>query len=153
MKLQTQTPLTTHTVGPTTGKTKQNKKGLKASEEYLPLWPWNWLALLYYSVIPCFHLPSEVGGWDFPGCPVGSNPPSSEEDIGSVPGPGRLLMPCGNWAQAPQPLKPTLPRACPPQQEMPPQWEACVPQLESNPHLMQLEKDQAQQMKTQCSQK
>ena len=149
MKLQTQTPLTTLWDQPQVKKKKrsQGQWGVPAT------WPWNGLALLYYSVIPCFHLPSEVGGWDFPGCPVGSNPPSSEEDIGSVPGPGRLLMPRGNWAQAPQPLKPTLPRACPQQQEMPPQREACVPQLESNPHLMQLEKAQAQQMKTQCSHK
>ena len=30
---------------------------------------------------------------DFPGGPVGKNPPASAEDMGSIPGPGRSPMP------------------------------------------------------------
>ena len=36
------------------------------------------------------------------------------------------------------------PRARAPQQEKPLLWEACAPQLESSPHLLQLEKALAQ---------
>ena len=35
-------------------------------------------------------------GLDFPGCTRGKNPPANAGDIGSIPGPGRLLMPQGN---------------------------------------------------------
>ena len=56
---------------------------------------------------------------------------------------------CHNyWAHMPQLLKPAGPKACAPQQEKPPQQEACAPQLESSPHLPQLEKAHAQQLRT-----
>ena len=44
------------------------------------------------------------------------------------------------WAHVPQLLKPPHPGACAVQQEKPSRWEAPVPQLESSPHLLQLEK-------------
>ena len=37
-------------------------------------------------------------------------------------------------------LEPACPRVHAAQQEKPPQWEAHAPQLESSPHLLQLEK-------------
>ena len=42
----------------------------------------------------------------FPGGAVAGNPPANAGDTGSSPGPGRSHMPWGNWAQAPQLLKP-----------------------------------------------
>ena len=76
----------------------------------------------------------------FPGCAVVENPPANAGDMGSIPGPGRSLMPRSNWARAPQLLslrsrahEPQLlspcataaearvPRAHAPQQEKPPQ--------------------------------
>ena len=36
--------------------------------------------------------------WDFPGGPTVRNPPASEWEMGSVPGPGRFHMPWGNEA-------------------------------------------------------
>ena len=69
---------------------------------------------------------------------VGRSPPANSGDVGSTPGPGRSHMPWGNWACAPQLLKPTCsgarkppttkahaPRACAQKQEKPPQREAC----------------------------
>ena len=47
---------------------------------------------------------------------------------------------CNYWTQVPQLLKPAGLSACPLQQEKPPKWDACVLQLESSPHLLQLEK-------------
>ena len=44
-------------------------------------------------------------------------------------------------------LKSTHPRAHALQQKKPPQWEACTPQLESIPHLLQLEKALIQQQR------
>ena len=42
-------------------------------------------------------------------------------DTGSILGPGRSRMPCGNQAHAPQLLKPSHPGACASRQEMAPQ--------------------------------
>ena len=47
---------------------------------------------------------------------------------------------CSYWALVLQALKPVRPRACGQLQEKPLQWEAHVQQLESSPHLLQLEK-------------
>ena len=33
---------------------------------------------------------------DFPGGPVGKNPPANAGDVGLIPGPGRSHMPWGN---------------------------------------------------------
>ena len=55
---------------------------------------------------------------------------------------------CSREAQLPKPV----PRACAPQQERPPHGKARALQLESSPHLLQLEKAHAF-TKTQHSQK
>ena len=81
---------------------------------------------------------------------------------------GRLHMSWKNYcACAPKPLKPACSKACDPQLlgscaatteahaprtcvlqlEKPPWWEAHVPQLESSPHLLQVEKALAQQQR------
>ena len=49
------------------------------------------------------------------------------------------------WACMTQLLKPMCPTAHILQQEKPVQWEAHAPQLESSPHLLQLEKAYVQQ--------
>ena len=84
----------------------------------------------------------------FPGGPVVKNPPCNAGDASSVPGPGRSHMPRGNWACAPQLLKPECPRPCAWWQEKPPQWEAYAPHLVSSPDSQQLEKAHAQQQRT-----
>ena len=60
------------------------------------------------------------------------------------PSPGRFHIPSGNYSRVPQLLSLSF-RACAPPQEKPPDWEAGAPQLESSPHLLQLEKPRAQQ--------
>ena len=74
---------------------------------------------------------------------VDKNPPANAGDMGLIPGQGRFHMPQSNYAWVPQLLnllsgaqEPQLPgrhaavteapvpRACPPRQEKPPQWEA-----------------------------
>ena len=61
----------------------------------------------------------------------------------------RAIKPMGHncWAQGSQLLKPTRPRACAPQQDVPPKWEAHVLQLESSPLWPQLEKSWEQQQR------
>ena len=54
-------------------------------------------------------------------------------------------MPWGKQARAPQLLKPKCPRACALQQEKPSQGAVCALQLESCPHVLQLEKVHGQQ--------
>ena len=56
---------------------------------------------------------------DFPGGPVVKNLPAKARYMDLIPGPGRFHVLWGNWARAPQLLKPVHPRACAPQ-EMPP---------------------------------
>ena len=80
---------------------------------------------------------------DFPGGAADNNPPASVGDTGSIPGLGRVHMPRGNWAPAPQFLSPCS-RVCALQEETL-QWEACALQLESNPCSPQLEKARKQQ--------
>ena len=94
---------------------------------------------------------------DFPGDPVLKKPPANAGDTASVP--GGSLMPQGNlahtlepmlwsyWAHVLQLLRFLSPRAQAPQQKKSPQWEAPAPQLNTGPHLPQLEKDQVQQQK------
>ena len=53
---------------------------------------------------------------------------------------GRPHMPWGNKSHTPQLLELKRSKVCAPQQGRPLQWEAHVPQLESSPHLLQLEK-------------
>ena len=72
-------------------------------------------------------------------------PPANSGDTGSIPGLGESHMPQGNWARGVTPTKPTCLRARVPKQEGPLQWEALKPQLDSSPHLPQLEKSFAQQ--------
>ena len=43
---------------------------------------------------------------DFPGGPVGENPPASAGDMDLIPDPRRFHMLWGNYTRAPQPLKP-----------------------------------------------
>ena len=57
---------------------------------------------------------------DFPGGPVVKNPPANAGCTGSTPGPGRVHLPQGKWA-------------CAPQQERPLQQEACTSQGEKAP--------------------
>ena len=45
---------------------------------------------------------------NFPGGTVDKNLSTNEEDIGSIPGPGRFHMPWGSSAHAPQLLKPII---------------------------------------------
>ena len=59
----------------------------------------------------------------FPGGTVDENSPANAEDMGSIPGPGRLHVTYSNYESP-------LPRACALQQEMPALWEAWAPQLE-----------------------
>ena len=87
---------------------------------------------------------------DFPGGQwLGIHLPASAGDTGSIPGPGKSHMPQNSQAQELQLLslcsttaEAHEPRACAPQGEKPPLWEALAPQLESGPHLKQLEKAQ-----------
>ena len=65
------------------------------------------------------------------------NPPNAG-DTCSIPGPGRFYSLPENEAHASQLLSPHA-------QENPLQWEGLAPQLESFPHLLQLEKARAQQ--------
>ena len=88
------------------------------------------------------------------GFPGGSvvNSPAIAGDMGSNPGPGRFHMPQSNQAHTPQLLslcsraqeprllKPMCPRAPPPQQEKPLQWQARALQVESSPYSLELEK-------------
>ena len=101
----------------------------------------------------------------FPGGSVDNNPPAKPGDMGSIPGPGRSLMPWNNLAhasqllslcsraQGPQLLKPMHPRACAPQQEKPLQWEAHDAQLQSSLYSPQLKKKAHAATKIQHSQK
>ena len=57
---------------------------------------------------------------DFPSGLADKNLPANAGDMGSIPGPGRVHMPRGNKAHAPQLLS-LRSRACAPQQEKPPQ--------------------------------
>ena len=50
------------------------------------------------------------------------------------------LRSCNYWTHVPPLLKPACLSTCPLPQEKPPRWGACVLQLESSPHLLQLEK-------------
>ena len=87
---------------------------------------------------------------DFPGGPVAENLPAIARDTGSIHDLGRL--PWGNEAQVPQLLKSLFPSTCAPRREKPPQWEAHAQQLESDPCLLQLDKDPVAE-KTQHSQR
>ena len=90
--------------------------------------------------------------WDFPDGSAIRNPSASAGDTASIPDPRRSHMQRSSWAPAsqtlslcsrvtePQLLKSAYPRACAQHQEKLPQWEACTLQLESRPHLPQLEK-------------
>ena len=66
---------------------------------------------------------------------------------------GAIKLMCHNsWACTLEPVHATTteagePRACALQLEKPPQWEVCAPQLESRPHLAQLEKAFMQQQR------
>ena len=55
------------------------------------------------------------------------------------------------WAHKPQVLESVCPTACGLQQEKPPQWETHALQLESSPHLRQLEESPCSASKTQRS--
>ena len=97
----------------------------------------------------------------FPGGPVVKNPSCSVGDTSLIPGQGRPHTPQGDWASVPQlrspcattTKKPVRPRACAPLQEKPPQWEATLAmQLESSPHLPQLEKAWAHQWRPRTAQ-
>ena len=76
------------------------------------------------------------------------NTPASAGDMSSAPGlrtkiphATEQLRPCAITSEPMlQLLKPSCPRICAPQQQKPPQGEASTPQLESSPHLLQLEK-------------
>ena len=74
----------------------------------------------------------------FPDGPVVKNMSWNAGDTDLTPTPGRSHMLWGNKTRALR--KPTLPRAHTLQQEKPPQWKACARQLESSPHMLQLEK-------------
>ena len=76
---------------------------------------------------------------DFPGGPVVKNPlpvlgtqvPSLVQEDIMCQGTTKPVY-HNYWA--------CVPRACPPQQEKPPQWEVCAAKLESSPCPLQLEK-------------
>ena len=93
------------------------------------------------------RLSTRIEGEDFPGDSVDKNPPASVGDMGLIPGLGSSHIPWSNKAHVPQLLSPLFrfwkpqllsphaataeahtPRACAPQQKMPPQWEVCTPQ-------------------------
>ena len=57
------------------------------------------------------------------------NPPANARDTGSIPGPGRVYMPRGNWACKPQ-LLDLCYCTCEPQLLMPMGSRACAPQQE-----------------------
>ena len=65
---------------------------------------------------------------DFPGGLVVKNPPASAGDTGLIPGLGRFHRQLSPFAE---PLKPTHPRACAPQQEKLLQWAAHTPQQQT----------------------
>ena len=81
------------------------------------------------------RLSTRIEGEDFPGDSVDKNPSASVGDMGSIPGLGSFHIPRSNKAHVPQLLSPHAapaeahtPRACAPQQKMPPQWEVHTPQ-------------------------
>ena len=88
---------------------------------------------------------------DFPAGPVVKNLPTNARDLGLIPALGRFHMPQGNLTFVPQLLRlgssprSAITEAHVPQEEKPLQWEAWALQLESSPHLTQLEKAHAQQ--------
>jgi len=69
---------------------------------------------------------------DFPSGPVVKNPLANAGCVGLIPGPGRVHLPQGNWA-------------CAPQQEKPLQREACASQWEKAP--MQQEDQHSQKQR------
>ena len=77
---------------------------------------------------------------DLSGGPVVKNFPANAENMDWILGPGEIphameqLCPWATTTEA------SVPRACVPQRERPPQWEAHTPQLERGPHSLQLEK-------------
>ena len=81
---------------------------------------------------------------DFHGGPVVENLPASEGDTGPISVLEDSTCQEGNYAHASQLLsqRPTTHAL---KQEKPLHWEALAPQLESSPHLLQLEKARAQQ--------
>ena len=89
---------------------------------------------------------------NIPGCPWWSNGwvclPMQGTQVHSLVQGKIPHMPQENWAHAPQLLKPAYYRAHGLHQEKPLQWEACALQLESSSHLLQLEKDCMQQLRS-----
>ena len=73
------------------------------------------------------------------------NPPDKAGDMGSIPGLGNIPHAEGQLSPCPTTTEPACPRACAPQLEKPPQLEARSLQLESFPHLLQVEKACTQQ--------
>ena len=74
----------------------------------------------------------------FPGGSVVKNLPANAGETGLIPDLGRSHMPRSNEAHEPQLLSLAQePGSC---NEKPPQWEASTLQLESRPHLPNLEK-------------
>ena len=61
-----------------------------------------------------YYPTSKMKRQDFPGGLVVKNPPASAGDTGLIPGLGRFHRQLSPFAE---PLKPTHPRACAPQQE------------------------------------
>ena len=109
------------------------------------------LTCCFQSADNIYWAPTECQA-GFPGGSVVENLPANAGDMNSIPDLGRFHMPWSNkaWgpqllslcfsAREPQLLKTTCPKAHALQQEKSPQWEVQAPQLESGPHLMQLEK-------------
>ena len=88
----------------------------------------------------------------FPGNSEIKNLPTSSRYTSSIPDPGGSHIPQSNKTRVPQLLrtylrswelqllKPKYPRTCALQWEKPQQWKALTPQLETHPHLQQIEK-------------
>ena len=84
----------------------------------------------------------------FPGASVVKNPPANVGDTDMIPGLGRFPQAMGKLSLGTTTIEPVHCRARVPQEEKPLEQEDCAPQLESSPHLLQLEKAHAQQQQS-----